>query len=95
MFMYSMTCDLGDEVNALRDMFHAWAQERVKPMAQEIDETNDFPNALWREMGELGLLGITVHDDYGGASSGVATLITFPPIHDRYRTSAGLLKRLG
>jgi len=70
MFMHSMTFDLGDEVNALRDTIHAWAQERVKPMAHEIDQTNDFPNGLWREMGELGLLGITVHDDYGGADMG-------------------------
>jgi isovaleryl-CoA dehydrogenase len=70
MFMHSMTFDLGDEVNALRDTIHAWAQERVKPMAHEIDQTNAFPNALWREMGELGLLGITVHDDYGGADMG-------------------------
>jgi len=70
MFMHSMTFDLSDEVNALRDTIHAWAQERVKPMAHEIDQTNAFPNALWREMGELGLLGITVHDDYGGADMG-------------------------
>ncbi len=70
MFMHSMTFDLGDEVNALRDTIHAWAQERVKPMAHEIDQTNDFPSALWREMGELGLLGITVPEAYGGADMG-------------------------
>jgi len=70
MFMHSMTFDLGDEVNALRDTIHAWAQERVKPMAHEIDETNAFPNTLWREMGELGLLGITVPEAYGGADMG-------------------------
>ncbi len=70
MFMHSMTFDLGDEVNALRDTVHAWAQERVKPMAADIDQTNAFPNALWREMGELGLLGITVPEDYGGANMG-------------------------
>jgi len=70
MFMHSMTFDLGDEVNALRDTIHAWAQARVKPMAHEIDRTNAFPNALWREMGELGLLGITVPEEYGGADMG-------------------------
>jgi len=70
MFMHSMTFDLGDEVNALRDTIHAWAQERVKPMAHEIDQTNAFPNVLWPEMGELGLLGITVPEDYGGADMG-------------------------
>ena len=43
MFNETMQFDLGDEVNALRDMVHRWAQERVKPLAAEIDQTNDFP----------------------------------------------------
>ncbi len=70
MFHASMRFDLGDEVNALRDMVHAWAQERVRPMAQAIDRDNVFPAALWREMGDLGLLGITVEEEYGGAGMG-------------------------
>ncbi|MBR3371783.1 MAG: isovaleryl-CoA dehydrogenase [Rhodobacteraceae bacterium] len=70
MFTASMNLDLGEEVNALRDMVHRWAQDRVKPMAAEIDRTNSFPPELWREMGELGLLGITVSERYGGAEMG-------------------------
>ena len=70
MFTTSMNFDLGEEVNALRDMVHRWAQDRVKPMAAEIDRTNSFPPELWREMGELGLLGITVSERYGGAEMG-------------------------
>ncbi|MCC5992742.1 MAG: isovaleryl-CoA dehydrogenase [Rhodobacteraceae bacterium] len=70
MFTASMSFDLGEEVGALRDMVHRWAQTRVKPMAAEIDRSNAFPNALWREMGELGLLGITVPEEYGGADMG-------------------------
>lgn len=70
MFTASMNFDLGEEVNALRDMVHRWAQDRVKPMAAEIDRTNSFPPELWREMGELGLLGITVSERYGGAEMG-------------------------
>ncbi|MEO0633809.1 MAG: acyl-CoA dehydrogenase family protein, partial [Pseudomonadota bacterium] len=70
MFDHSMRFDLGDDVNALRDMVHRWAQERVKPMAAGIDADNAFPPALWPEMGELGLLGITVDSDYGGAGMG-------------------------
>lgn len=70
MFMHSMRFDLGEDVNALRDMVHAWAQERVKPMAAEIDRTNDFPSDLWPEMGELGLLGITVEEEFGGSNMG-------------------------
>ncbi|MGB0822850.1 MAG: acyl-CoA dehydrogenase family protein, partial [Alphaproteobacteria bacterium] len=60
MFLGSMNFDLGEDVNALRDVVHRWAQDRVKPMAAEIDANNEFPAGLWQEMGELGLLGITV-----------------------------------
>lgn len=67
MFTASMTFDLGEDVGALRDVVHAWAQDRVAPMAAAIDHDNIFPAALWREMGDLGLLGITVDDAYGGA----------------------------
>ncbi len=67
MFNDSMVFDLGEDVNALRDMVHRWAQDRVKPMAHEIDQTNTFPAELWQEMGELGLLGITVPEEFGGA----------------------------
>ena len=70
MFTASMTFDLGDEVNALRDMVHRWAQDRVKPMAAEIDRSNAFPAELWAEMGELGLLGVTVPEEFGGADMG-------------------------
>ncbi|MEL7515676.1 MAG: isovaleryl-CoA dehydrogenase [Pseudomonadota bacterium] len=70
MFAHSMTFDFGDEVNALRDMVHRWAQDRVRPMAADIDQTNAFPPELWPEMGELGLLGITVEEEYGGSGMG-------------------------
>jgi len=67
MFNDSMVFDLGEDVNALRDMVHRWAQERIKPIAGEIDAQNIFPSDVWRDMGELGLLGITVPEEYGGA----------------------------
>jgi len=70
MFNAAMQFDLGEDVNALRDMVHRWAQERVRPMAADIDSSNNFPNELWAEMGELGLLGITVPEEYGGAGMG-------------------------
>jgi isovaleryl-CoA dehydrogenase len=70
--MFTATPDfgLGEEIAALRDTVHRWAQERVAPIAAEIDRTNDFPAALWREMGELGLLGITAPEAHGGADMG-------------------------
>ncbi|MEM8655373.1 MAG: isovaleryl-CoA dehydrogenase [Pseudomonadota bacterium] len=70
MFTHAMSFDLGDDVNALRDMVHRWAQDRVKPMAAQIDAENSFPPELWPEMGELGLLGITVDEADGGAGMG-------------------------
>jgi isovaleryl-CoA dehydrogenase len=66
----AMSFDLGDDVNSLREMVHAWAQERVKPMAEAVDRDNLFPHELWAEMGELGLLGVTVSEEYGGAGMG-------------------------
>ncbi len=70
MFTASMRFDLGEDVEALREMVHRWAQDRVRPLAAEIDRENRFPSDLWREMGELGLLGITVEEEYGGAAMG-------------------------
>lgn len=70
MFMASMNFALGEEIEALREMVHRWAQERLKPIAADIDSNNVFPNELWPEMGELGLLGITVPEIWGGADMG-------------------------
>ncbi|MEO9897515.1 MAG: isovaleryl-CoA dehydrogenase [Paracoccaceae bacterium] len=70
MFTHSMRFDLGEDVNAMRDMVHAWAQDRLKPLAAQTDETNEFPSELWTEFGELGLLGVTVDEQYGGAGMG-------------------------
>ena len=67
MFNATMKFDLGEDVNALREMVHRWAQERVKPMAADIDKSNTFPPELWTEMGGLGLLGITVSEEFGGS----------------------------
>ena len=70
MFMASMRFDLGEDIEVLREAVHRWAQERLKPMAAEIDRTNDFPAPLWKELGDLGVLGITVPEEYGGAGMG-------------------------
>jgi isovaleryl-CoA dehydrogenase len=62
--------DLGDEIDALRDTTRAFADERIAPIAAEIDRTDEFPRYLWPEMGALGLHGITVPEEYGGADMG-------------------------
>ena len=88
MFLASMTFDLGEDVNALREMVHAWAQERVKPMAAAIDRDNLFPTALRKEMGDLGLLGVTVDEAYGGA--GMSYLAHTVAIEEIARASASV-----
>ncbi|QUJ75063.1 acyl-CoA dehydrogenase family protein [Sulfitobacter albidus] len=70
MFNATMKFDLGEDVNALREGIHRWAQERVRPMAQDIDKENLFPADLWTEMGEMGLLGMTVDEQWGGTGMG-------------------------
>lgn len=70
MFTASMNFACGEDIEALREATHRWAQERVAPLAAEIDRTNTFPTHLWREMGEMGLLGITASEEYGGMNLG-------------------------
>ena len=62
--------DLGETADAIRDTVHAFAQEKIAPRAEEIDRTNQFPRDLWPQMGELGLHGITVEEEFGGAGLG-------------------------
>ncbi|MGR3494245.1 isovaleryl-CoA dehydrogenase [Citreimonas sp.] len=88
MFMHSMTFDLGEDVNALREMVHRWAQDRLKPMAAKIDADNAFPAELWTEMGELGLHGITVEEEFGG--SGMGYLAHTVAIEEVARASASV-----
>jgi isovaleryl-CoA dehydrogenase len=88
MFHASMTFDLGEDVNALRDMVHDWAQARVKPMAAAIDYDNVFPSELWIEMGTLGLLGVTVGEAYGGA--GMSYLAHTVAVEEIARASASV-----
>ena len=61
---------LGEVIDAVRDQARRFAQERIAPRANEIDRSNVFPRDLWPELGELGLLGMTVSPDYGGAGLG-------------------------
>ena len=61
---------LADELNLLRDAVASFSQDCIAPIAAEIDATNQFPRELWPKLGELGLLGITVSEQYGGADMG-------------------------
>ena len=62
--------DLGEDIDMLRDSVAAFAADEIAPRAAEIDRTNLFPMDLWKKMGDLGILGITVPEEYGGAGMG-------------------------
>jgi len=61
---------LGETADLLRDQVRAFASDTIAPRAEEIDRSNAFPRDLWPKLGELGLLGITVEEEYGGAGMG-------------------------
>ena len=66
--MYDKTLNFGfnQDLNQLKDTIYKFAQNEIAPLAKGVDENNEFPNFLWEKFGELGLLGITADEDYGG-----------------------------
>ncbi|KAA1178086.1 isovaleryl-CoA dehydrogenase [Rhizobium tropici] len=70
MFAGGLNFALGEDIEALREQVRRFAANRIAPFADEIDRINSFPMHLWREMGDLGLLGITVDEAFGGAGLG-------------------------
>jgi len=81
---------LGEDIDALRDAVRAFADEEIAPRAAEIDRSDQFPMDLWRKMGDLGVLGITVPEQYGGADMGyLAHMIAMEEI-SRASASVGL-----
>jgi len=85
-FHASMNFALGEEVEAVRDTVHRFAQEKLAPRADEIDRSNEFPRDLWPELGALGLLGITADPDFGG--SGLGYLAHVVTVEELARASA-------
>ncbi len=86
MFHASMHFALGEEVEAVRDTVHRFAQDRLAPRADEIDRSNEFARDLWPELGNLGLLGITADPDFGG--SGLGYLAHAVAVEELARASA-------
>ena len=90
MFESTFQFPLGDDIAALRDAVRAFAQERIAPRAAQIDRDNLFPADLWRQLGELGVHGLTVSEAYGGTDMGyVAHMVAMEEI-SRASASVGL-----
>ena len=62
--------DLGNDIEVLKDSIQEFCKREIAPLAEDIDKKNDFPSHLWKKMGELGLLGITAEEKYGGSGLG-------------------------
>ena len=66
----TLNFNLGETADLLRDMVRSFTSDNIAPIADEIDRTNEFPRHLWPRLGELGLLGVTVEEEYGGSTMG-------------------------
>ena len=66
----SMNFDLGQDVDMLRDAVYQFAQGEIAPRAEQIDIDNNFPADLWQQFGDMGLLGMTVEEEFGGTNMG-------------------------
>ncbi|WP_421780589.1 isovaleryl-CoA dehydrogenase [Kiloniella litopenaei] len=89
----SLNFNLGEEIDMLRDSVKAFADAEIAPRAAEIDETNEFPMDLWRKMGDMGLLGITADESYGG--SGMGYLAHIVTMEELSRASASVALSYG
>ena len=88
--MPSLNFDLGDSIDLLRDAVQDFAQAEIAPLAAEIDRDNEFPAHLWRKLGDMGLLGITVPEEYGGSGMGYLAHIVAMEEISRASASVGL-----
>ncbi|MBT3623918.1 MAG: isovaleryl-CoA dehydrogenase, partial [Gammaproteobacteria bacterium] len=81
---------LGEDLDMLRDLVFKFAQAEITPRAAEIDKNNEFPADLWRKMGDLGILGVTVTEEFGGSNMGYLGHVVAMEEISRASASVGL-----
>ncbi len=86
----SLKFNLGENADMLRDAVSNFAQSEIAPLAEEVDRKNEFPNELWAKFGEMGLLGITVSEEFGGSDMGYIEHIIAMEEISRASASIGL-----
>ena len=85
-----LNLDLGETADMLRDSVADFSAAEIAPRAAEIDRTDQFPADLWRKMGDMGLLGVTVGEEYGGAGMGYVEHMVAMEEISRASASVGL-----
>ena len=88
--MFDFNFGLGEDIDMLREAVADFAADRIAPRAAEIDSSNQFPRDLWPELGELGLLGITVEEEFGGSGLGYLAHVVAMEEISRASASVGL-----
>lgn len=86
----SLNFGLGETADMIRETVNAFARDEIAPRAAEIDEKNEFPADLWRKMGDLGLLGMTVPEEFGGSNLGYLEHVVAMEEISRASASVGL-----
>ena len=88
--MRGLNFALGESIDLLRDSVRKFAEKEIAPIAAQVDRENAFPNGLWRKLGELGVLGITVEEEHGGVDLGYLAHVVAMEEISRASASIGL-----
>ena len=86
----TLNFDLGEDIDMLRDSVYQFCQKEIAPRAAQIDGNNEFPMDLWRKFGDMGLLGVTVSEEYGGTAMGYLAHLVAAEEISRASASVGL-----